>query len=66
MSNIIELDAHRPHLMIIGPNNEPHIVPRSCLVKMAKGEIELIQKGQEREDIDMIQGIIGDWLERII
>jgi len=62
MSKVIDIESNMPHACIIGPLNEPHVIPIQALKRMAKGSINIINKGQEREDEDMIRGLICDWL----
>ena len=62
MSDVVDIEEAMPHACIIGPLNEPHIIPVEAIRRMATGKNKLINEGQEREDIDLIQGILADWL----
>ena len=62
MGDVIDIEESMPHFCITGPLNEPHVIPVEALIRMANGKNKLINEGQEREDIDLIRGIIFDWL----
>jgi hypothetical protein len=62
MSIVTNIEGNTPHACIIGPLNEPHVIPIEAIRRMANGKNPLIQEGQEREDTDLIQGILTDWL----
>jgi len=63
MGKVVDIGANIPHFCIIGPLDEPHVVPVSTLKRMAASDIKLINDGQEIEDGNMIRGIIREWLE---
>lgn len=63
-AQVIDIEEAMPHFCIIGPKNEPHVVPVDCIVAMAEGRIELTREGQLNCDIDLIQGILIDWLRQ--
>ncbi|MBL4664300.1 MAG: hypothetical protein JKY22_12285 [Flavobacteriaceae bacterium] len=63
MSSVVEIEEAMPHFMIIGHTGITHIIPVGAVKKMANGKNKLINKGQEDVDIDLIQGIIREWLE---
>ena len=65
MSNIISIEKNIPYCCIVGPKNEPHIVPLQVIERIANGTLPLRMKGQEESDDDMIRGIIMDWLKII-
>lgn len=62
MGNVIEIGDALPHACIVGPLNEPHVIPIEAIRRMANGKNELIIEGQEREDKDLLQGLLTDWL----
>jgi hypothetical protein len=59
---VVDIVSKMPHACIVGPLNEPHVLPIEAIKRMADGRNPLIQEGQEREDTDLVQGIISDWL----
>ena len=62
MGDVIDINEGIPHVCIVGPLNEPHVIPVEALRRMAKGVNPLIHEDQREIDIDMIQGIISAWL----
>ena len=62
MGKVVDIDVNAPHAVVVGPLNEPHVVPIEAIRRMASGRISLIQEGQEREDKDLLQGLLKDWL----
>lgn len=61
--SVSDIADYRPHSCIIGPMNEPHIVPVECIRRMITGENKLINEGQEEIDEDMIRGIFTGFLQ---
>lgn len=62
MSNVTDIADQRPHAMIVGPNGNPHVVPIECLKRMADGRNKLINEDQKADDINLIRGLIAEWL----
>jgi len=62
MGDVIDIEENTPHACVVGPLNEPHIIPVEAIRRMASGENQLIQCGQEDEDEDLIRGLLRDWL----
>ena len=60
--NVTDIDDQRPHAMIVGPSGDPHVIPIEAIRRMSNGKNKLITRGQEDVDIDLIQGLIADWL----
>lgn len=62
MSNVVGIEEQMPLGVIVGPSNQTHVISIEAIKRMADGRNKLINEGQEESDIDLIQGIIDDWL----
>ena len=52
------------HLVIIGVSGV-HTIPSYTLSQMAAGKMPVFRKDQLDDDIDLVRGIIADWLFQV-
>ena len=63
MGKVVDIEEGMAHCVVVGPMNEPHVVPLSVIERLGNGSLPLIINESQREaDEDLIRGIISDWL----
>ena len=60
MSNVHDLDAQRPHLMVIGQKGNIHVVPVKLIENLVSGLVSIADTDQE-----LIRDILADWLTEV-
>ena len=59
-SNVIDLDEHRPHVVVEGLGRS-HVVPLELIEKLINGTIAFA----DVEDQDLLRDILHSWLEMV-
>lgn len=58
MSDVADIEEHRPHMVILTDDGNAHVVPESVISKIANGEMPLM----ELDDWEpIIRKILSEW-----
>ena len=61
---IHHIEEAMPHFTISSPKGV-HVVPVETVCKLANGSLPLFNKEQLDDDVDLLRGIIEDWLVQV-
>jgi hypothetical protein len=60
MSNVTNLEDHRPHISLVGQKQKVHVLPVSLAEGLATGRIAITDV-----DPELIRDIVADWLTQV-
>lgn len=62
MTKIYEIDNYRPNLVLVDSKNNPHVIPVSVFIDIAKGRKQITDIDDYQE---IVRVVVFEWLYKI-